>query len=221
MILSGKKLAAFDFDGVLADTEPLHKLAKETVAGRVGAKNIPSSEDFIGLPNRDYWLKVMDDNNIGGLSIEELEKRQYEIIIETASGKKMRPLAGLENLLDFLAARGLRLVICSSSERFYLENMLPILGLDGRFEYLIGGDEVKSKKPAPDVYLRALELTGLPAAEAFAVEDSAAGTMAAAAAGYFAIGFINPGSGVQDLSRADVRVSALEEIPTFFSGTGN
>lgn len=216
MNLSDKKLAAFDFDGVLADTEPLHKLSKEIMADRVGAKIRPDAKDFVGLPNRDYWLKIINDNDIGGVEIEYLERGQYDILIEIAFERKLRPTAGAEDLLDLLAGRGLRLAVCSSSERFYLEKMLAVLGLAGRFEYLVGGDEVPRKKPAPDVYLRALELTGLSAAEGLAVEDSAAGVAAALAAGYFTIGFINPGSGTQNLERADARVSSLKEIMDLF-----
>jgi len=214
--LSGKKLAAFDFDGVLADTEPLHKLAKEIMADRVGAKIKPNHKDFVGLPNRDYWLKIIADNHLSGVAVEYLEKNQYDLIIEIAAEKKTRPTDGAEDLLNFLAGRGLRLAVCSSSARCYLDKMLAVLGLAGRFEYLVGGDEVARKKPAPDVYLRALELTGVKAASALAVEDSAAGAEAALAAGYFTIGFINPGSGQQNLDRADFKVSGLKEILNLF-----
>ena len=215
-ILSDKNLAAFDFDGVLADTEPLHHRAKEIMAGRIGVKKQPDYEAFVGLPNKDFWLKVLTDNALSGLPVEELEKRQYEIILKIAEDEKLKPTAGVEDLLDFLAGRGLSLAVCSSSVRFYLDKMMIILGLVGRFDFLVGGDEVPRKKPEPDVYLRALALTGLTADQSFAVEDSNAGTAAAVSAGYLTIGYLNPGSGAQDLSQAGRRVTTLAEIKDFF-----
>lgn len=214
--LSALVLAAFDFDGVLADTEPLHHRAKEILADRLGAVRRPAYERFVGRPNRDFWLEVLADNGLSGMSLEELERRQYELIIETAAKERLSPSPGLVELLERLKNKGLRLVVCSSSARFYLVEMLELLKIGSYFEFFVGGDEVPRKKPAPDVYLRGLELTGLSAGQAFAVEDSTAGLEAAASAGLLTIGYRNPGSGGQDLSRADIQVDAFSEISGLF-----
>lgn len=67
-----------------------------------------------------------------------------------------------------------------------VENATPILhrfGLAGAFDAEVFGNDVAVGKPAPDVYLRALELTGADAARSVAFEDSADGIAAARAAG--------------------------------------
>lgn len=211
------KLAAFDFDGVLADTEPLHQRAKEILSARLGVKKQPDYAASVGLPNRDFWQKVLTDNGLEGADIGELEKKQYELIIEIAAEEKMRPTRGVEKLLELLRRRKLIRAVCSSSVRSYLESMLDILKLTDYFDFLVGGDEVAAKKPAPDVYLRALELAETPARQAFALEDSAAGLAAAESAGLFAIGFLNPGSGAQDLARAGLLIDEMDQLDRFFS----
>jgi len=207
-----KTLGAFDFDGVLADTEPLHQRAKEILAERLGVAKKPDYEASVGRPNRDFWLEVMADNKISGIEVEILEKRQYEIILEIAVERKLAPTPGLEEALKILSNPAVVLAVCSSSERWYLEKMLKILKLADYFHFLVGGDEVARKKPAPDVYLRALELSGVPAENAFAVEDSKAGVEAAAGAGLFTIGYKNPGSGQQNLSKADLIIDSMPEL---------
>ena len=72
--------------------------------------------------------------------------------------------------------------------------------------------EAGAGKPAPDVYLKVLELTGVNAEEAVAVEDSRAGIEAAKAAGIFCYGYDNPTSGMQDISKADQQIKSIREI---------
>ncbi|UQZ89859.1 HAD family phosphatase [Deltaproteobacteria bacterium Smac51] len=207
------ELAAFDFDGVLADTEPLHKRAKEILSQRLGAVTPLNYEAYVGRPNRDFWLDLIAANHLEGVNIEEMEARQYDVIVELTEEVGLRPTPGVETVLDYLAERGVRLTVCSSSVRSYLEKMLPLLGLGGRFEFLVGGDEVARKKPSPDVYLKALELTSVPAEKALAVEDSAAGVAAALAAAMAVIGFQNPGSGHQNLSEAHAVINRFDTLP--------
>ena len=76
----------------------------------------------------------------------------------------------------------------------------------------VSGDEIARKKPAPDVYLRVLELTGTAARDALAVEDSQAGVASAQEAGIYCYGYSNPTSGEQDISAADRVILSLRQI---------
>lgn len=211
------KLAAFDFDGVLADTEPLHQQAKELLGRKLGGAASPDYAAYVGRPNREFWLDWAAMNHIEDVDLPQMEARQYDVIVELAMEQRLKPTPGLSAFLDFLAARDVTLAVCSSSGRGYLEKMLLLLGLSRYFAFLVGGDEVPRKKPAPDVYLRALELSSTPATQTFAVEDSAAGITAALAAGCTAIGFQNPGSGEQDLSRAHIVINRFDALQRFSS----
>ena len=81
-----------------------------------------------------------------------------------------------------------------------------------RFEAVVTGSDVARLKPAPDVYLLALSRCGAPAADAAAIEDSRIGVEAALAASLYCYGFVNPGSGKQDLSRANRRIRSLLDV---------
>mgnify|MGYP000981129263 CR=1 FL=1 len=73
----------------------------------------------------------------------------------------------------------------------------------------VSGADVRRGKPAPDIFLKAAELCGVDAAAAVVIEDSKNGTLGAKAAGMRCVGYINPHSGNQDLTQADIRISSF------------
>ena len=68
------------------------------------------------------------------------------------------------------------------------------------------------KKPAPDVYQRVLEMAGIKAGNAAAVEDTHTGMQAAKSAGIYCYGYRNLSSGEQDMEAADKVIEKLTEI---------
>ena len=87
------------------------------------------------------------------------------------------------NAVQALAMVGVPLAIATSSSRHNLEAKLAVLGLGRYFDVTVAGDEVPRGKPAPDLYLAAVARLGIDAATSIAVEDTAIGADAAAAAG--------------------------------------
>ena len=75
------------------------------------------------------------------------------------------------------------LAVASSSPQDLIELVLELAGIREDFAVVLSSERVARGKPAPDVYLAALERLGVPAPEAVAVEDSTAGIQAARAAG--------------------------------------
>jgi HAD superfamily hydrolase (TIGR01509 family) len=73
--------------------------------------------------------------------------------------------------------------VATSTPRHVAEIVLGKLGVVGRYGALAAGDEVAHGKPAPDIFLLAAARLGAPPAACLALEDSAAGCAAAAAAG--------------------------------------
>ena len=90
------------------------------------------------------------------------------------------------------------------------------LGIDGYFDILVSGEQVKNPKPAPDVFLEAASRMGLTAKECLILEDSGNGCRAAKAAGIVCVAYFNPDSGKQDLSPADMVIEGYEEIDGSF-----
>jgi HAD superfamily hydrolase (TIGR01509 family) len=78
-----------------------------------------------------------------------------------------------------------------------------------RFDLVLAGDVVAHKKPAPDIYLLALERLGLPPADVLVIEDSRNGLQAAHAAGLRTLVTVNGYTEKEDFSEAMLVVSSL------------
>jgi beta-phosphoglucomutase-like phosphatase (HAD superfamily) len=76
-------------------------------------------------------------------------------------------------------------------------------------EFVLAGDVVSKKKPDPEIYLLALERTGLAPDECIVVEDSHNGILAAKAAGLRAVATTNIYTEKEDLSDASIVVTSL------------
>ncbi len=101
--------------------------------------------------------------------------------------------------------------IASSSPRSWVVPHLERVGLDGPFDAICCRDDVERVKPAPDLYLLAAARVGAPPARCLAVEDSANGIAAAAAAGCYCVAVANPVTAMQTLDGAHLRLASLGE----------
>jgi beta-phosphoglucomutase-like phosphatase (HAD superfamily) len=90
---------------------------------------------------------------------------------------------------------------------------LERVGLGSVWDCVRCRDDVREAKPAPDLYLAALECMGLAAAEAVAIEDSPNGIAAAKAAGLLCVAVPGPLTQATDLGQADLHLSSLAELP--------
>ncbi|MDR1744755.1 MAG: HAD family phosphatase [Planctomycetota bacterium] len=208
------KLAAFDLDGVIADTEPLHKNAKLRIFRELDLKNSMDLDQHIGRPNSELWMSVIRENSLDRTP-KELEKTQYDYILEQMRDDHIPLSDGLVDLVDAFERAGARCGVCSSSDRYYVDRVLALYGLTGRFGFVVAGDQVPEKKPAPDGYRKLAADAGVDPAFAVAIEDSSAGVASATAAGLRCIGYVNPTSGKQDLRGSFMRVHKLAEITSW------
>ncbi|MCJ7684923.1 MAG: HAD-IA family hydrolase, partial [Desulfobacteraceae bacterium] len=82
---------------------------------------------------------------------------------------------------------------------------------DIKFKFVLAGDMVSKKKPDPEIYLLALEKTGLKPEECVVIEDSRNGLLAAKEAGMHVVATTNIYTENEDLSEADIVVTCLGE----------
>jgi len=209
-----KRLIIFDMDGVILDSEPLHKKSREMLYEELGIHAQDKIPNPVGESSSGHWRKV-----IAVYRIKEdpyaLEARQYHLVAQQIKEKKIPVSEGLYEVLDWAKRQGMLIGLASSSTRKLVEKTLHYLEIKNYFDYIVCGDEVETKKPAPDIYVNVLKEAGVLARQAVAVEDSAAGVEAAKNAGIFCFGYSNESSGNQNLLKADVIISNLEEILVF------
>jgi HAD superfamily hydrolase (TIGR01509 family) len=205
----------FDFDGLILDTELAsragwellycehgHELPPElwaTVVGTYGAWDpMAHLEELVGEP----------------LEREALNVRRYAHEIALIEAEELRP--GIAEYLAAARQHGLKRAIVSSSNRRWVETHLERLEEAAGWDAICTaeGDRARAK-PAPTLYLDALDALGVAASEAVAFEDSPHGVRAAKEAGIFCVAV--PNEVTRDLglenSGADLVVDSLADLP--------
>jgi HAD superfamily hydrolase (TIGR01509 family) len=207
------KALLFDFDGTVVDTESVdlrtwhevfeaHGVAVplDRFALRIGTLTGPDELDEL-----DALLDRPCDRGAVTATRRARERELLEL-------EPLRP--GVRGYLDDAHRLGLLVGIVSSSPRSWIDTNAQRLGVADAWTAVVCADGDATRcKPSPALYLEALELLGVEADEAIAIEDSPNGIAAARAAGIFCVGFPNDVTGALDLSHADLVLDSLEDVP--------
>ncbi len=177
----------FDADGVLVDTEPAWAAARAALYARHGQEfGARAKRETLGTGVAGTGQRLSDLLEAPACA-GELADELLALLLEQVTGGPVRALPGALELVDELQGR-LPLAVASNSPRALLARTLEATGLAGRFDVVLGADEVPHPKPAPDLYRTAVERLGAEPGASVAVEDSAPGVAAARAAGLYVIG---------------------------------
>ncbi len=170
----------FDMDGVLADTEPLHVRAwTNTLQGIDPVAVYEERGRLVGMSSPVIAGELIREFKLA-VSAEELLRRKRSAYRELLA-RGIAPFAGLREELS--RWQHLPRALATSSTRPETRHMLEVLGLSETFCPVVTSDDVPSAKPAPDCYLLAAQLLGLPPSACLAIEDSPNGIRAALGAG--------------------------------------
>ena len=207
------KAVIFDMDGVLVDSEPLHyEVNKITVQEQFNIDlNYEYYKQYIGSTVMAMWNKIIKDFSIEGYTAEELFDLSEEVKARLVDEKGYPEVTGVVSFVKSISSR-YKLAVASSSALVNIEKNVKKLGIEEDFKVLVTGLSVQNPKPAPDIFLKAAAELSVKTSECIVIEDSCNGVRAAKAAGMACIGFINPGSGEQDLSAADYLFEAFDNI---------
>ena len=217
----GVRAVVFDFDGVLADSEPLHLRSYQQIFQPHGVKLDAKTycERYLGFDDEGAFRHIADDFGLI-LGDEEIE------LLMAEKTRRLEALLSNENVLYPGAAacvRGLAAVwpisIASGAVRYEIELMLRGTGLLDTFKFIVAAGETDRTKPAPDPYLRAAELHGVPPSACVAIEDSRWGLDSARSAGLRTIAITHTYPREELTGEADLIVDRLEEItPELING---
>lgn len=203
----------FDFDGVVVDSEKHWA----TVENPYLRQHIPDWDtadyhQLIGKSLGEVHDFLARTRNFS-LSKQKFFE-DYEVMAQQLYGETAEPITGISDLLDLLRDRGLRCAIASSSKRSWIDLALAAHNLTDYFEFIVSAHDpgVTQGKPAPDIYLRAVELLGEPIDTLIAIEDSKNGVVAAKSAGLFCLGLRNGDNDNQDLSAADKEFDLYKDL---------
>lgn len=214
-----KPLVIFDLDGVLLDSEPIYMEMNRKFFKELGAKVTPEEEQsFVGISATKMWETIQQKNGLRK-SVEELKAMERDLKFKTLQEKKLVPTEGVEELLKRLKNEKVTLAIASSSLKKNIDLILHKLNLAGFFDLVVSGEDVARGKPEPDIFRKVSTHFSRPAQDCVVIEDSTNGVMAAKAAGMVCLGYFNPHSGRQDLSKADLIFDRFDD-PRLFQRLG-
>lgn len=209
------KAVIFDLDGTLADTEPLHKIARDGLLKKLGIFSEELTNNAVGIAKRDFWKNVSVDYSLS-LDGNQLTIDEFVELVDLVKQRKVEPSLGAKELLEYLDKNNIKMAVASSSDEFYVEEVLNYLGIRKYFTAICGGDKIEKAKPFPDVYLKALDLCGVKKENAIGVDDSTAGMKAVKNAGLTCVGCkIFTMDKPQDFSICDYEVNDLRKVIDF------
>jgi beta-phosphoglucomutase len=207
----------FDFDGVIANSEPLHLHGFRDILAAEGIELTEADyyARYLGFDDAGTFAAVGVDRSVkwSAADIARLVGRKAERM-EVLESKQSLLFPGAADAIRRLAAEG-PLAIASGALRAEIEGVLHREGLDRSFCVIVGADDVRVSKPAPDPYLRAVELlspmTGVPDCAAYvAIEDSPWGLQSARDAGLRTVAITH--TYPADRLTADLTVTSLGDL---------
>jgi HAD superfamily hydrolase (TIGR01509 family) len=198
---------AWDIDGTLVDSEPLHQESLRTVCLNWGADISDMSDElFRGMHMGDVWLLLK--NRLPADLTEEVWGADI-IDYYVARAHTLKPLPGAVEAVRLFAEHGIPQACVSNSGRRVVDANLDGLGIRPYLTFSISLDDVAHGKPDPEPYAEACRTFGLLPAQVLAAEDSLTGFSSAHAAGLATAFYTADGTGP---AGADIVTSDLREL---------
>lgn len=215
----------FDVDGTLAETEAVHRVSFNTAFAETGLDWIWSVDLYRALlavtggkERIRHYLDTYRPDYVRPANLDaviaSLHQVKTRIYTETVAkgGVPLRP--GVRRLLEQARAAGLRMGIATTTTP---ENVTALLNAslapegEAWFEVIAAGSMVPNKKPAPDIFIYAMQHMGVQPEHCLAFEDSENGLISARAAGLKTLVTVSDFTQGHDFSGAALLVDQLGE----------
>jgi len=207
------KAVLFDMDGVIVDTEPLHKKAYFKMFEEFDANVSPGLyATFAGASTKKVCQTVIDHFGLSNSTDELIDvKRKHfkELFYHDA---EFDLIPGVKQLIQHYFENDVKLVLASSASKITIDMVFEKFGLEEYFIGKISGAELKESKPHPEIFLKAAQMADEPIENCMVIEDSTNGILAAQRAGIFCAGFKSEHTHGQDYSLANVVVSDFSDL---------
>lgn len=190
-LISGKKFAFFDMDGTLVNMERSNYTLYKDILMEMYKLELTSEEwrkEFTGrIPQDsipDFLKRMGDAEKVFNMErFVVLAKPKKEDIIFNRLFENSCLVESAKNFLRKLEINGIHMILTTSTIKIFTESILEQYNLKHYFDKLITGEDVKTGKPNPQIYLFASEISGVAPSEIVVFEDSNSGVKAAVDAG--------------------------------------
>lgn len=207
------KAVLFDMDGVIVDTEPLHRKAYFKMFDEM---EITVREDlyasFTGASTKNVCNTLIEKflltNNHEELS--SIKRKYFKDYFYNDADFDLIP--GVKKLIENYYENGVKLVLASSASMLTIDMVFERFGLEKYFVGKISGADLKKSKPHPEIFILAAEIANEPKENCMVIEDSTNGILAANTAGIFCVAYKSEHSLGQNYENANLVISDFEEI---------
>jgi HAD superfamily hydrolase (TIGR01509 family) len=206
------RAVVFDLDGVIIDTEEVWEQVRRGYVAEYGRQFRPDSQSrMMGMSTPEWSAHLSAEVGV--------PRTPEQVAADVLARMAERYRADLPLIEGSVAAvrriaAHFPVALASSSARILIDQVLAGAGLSDTFQVTLSTEEVPRGKPAPDVYLAAVERLGLSADVCAAVEDSSNGLRAAGAAGLAVVAVphrVYPPA-PDALALADLVIGGLDEL---------
>lgn len=200
-------------DGVIVDTEPVHRYAYYKQFEEL---NIEVTEamytSFTGFSTRNTFQTLKEQFQLTH-EVEDLIQRKRSIFNDAFDTKAdLELLEGVRTLIEDLHQNGIQLIVASSASKVTIDRVFTRFGLHDFFTHIVSGEDFPKSKPHPAIFEHAASLSIAPKDNCIVIEDSTNGVKAAKAAGIYCVGYISEHSKDQHLDEADLVINHFKEL---------
>jgi len=200
-------------DGVIVDTEPVHYHAYQQHFKDLDI-HVPDEmySAFTGNSTKNVYEKLKEAFGITEetAKLVDIKRAFFNDAFDTKEDLFL--LEGVEDLIKDLHQNGMQLILASSSAKVTIDRIFRRFHLHQYFSHIVSGEDFPKSKPDPAIFVKAVELSGMPKENCIVIEDSNNGIKAAKAAGIYCIGYDSLHSKLQDLSEADRIIRRFDEL---------
>jgi HAD superfamily hydrolase (TIGR01509 family) len=203
----------FDMDGVIVDTEPVHRYAYYKQFEELDIEVTEAMyTSFTGFSTRNTFQTLKEQFQLT-YEVEDLIQRKRNIFNDAFDTKEdLELLDGVRTLIEDLHQNGIQLILASSASKVTIDRVFTRFGLHDFFTHIISGEDFPKSKPHPAIFEHAASLSTAPKENCIVIEDSTNGVRAAKAAGIYCVGYVSEHSKDQHLDEADLVINHFKEL---------
>ena len=177
----------FDMDGVIVDSNPVHKKILQEFCEKYGKKLSDNyiRENLFGRTNQE-WIP----NVFGPLTDEQIEilADEKETLFRKQFNPKKYVVPGFIDFLNLIKQEEIQTVVATSAPPENVDYILDELSIKNLFEAVLDSSHFTKSKPHPEPYLKAAKTVGASIHNCIVFEDSISGVKSGLSAGAKVVG---------------------------------
>ena len=215
-ITTSIKCVIFDMDGVIIDSEEIHKKAYYETFNTL---NIEVSDtlykSFTGSSTINAFQRLVAHFNLKNDPKELVLDKRKRYVNFFENDPNLHLVTGVEEIIKYFYKKGIILILASSSAMINIDRVFNRFKLNTYFAAKISGADLKESKPNPEIFNKAAILGNISKESCVVIEDSDNGIKAANDANIFVFGYANKLSEGQTLENADFVINHFSELKQF------